>query len=85
MKDPRVADLMERTDLVAAKTTGNGPAVVRITLKDGTSYHGKTAKAQNSDALSRSKIEEKFRQCTANRLTPKSSGAYFVISGQSKS
>ena len=71
VKDPRVADLMERTDLVAAKTTRNGPAVVRIILKDGTSYHGKTAKAQSSDAVSRSKIEEKFRQCTANRLTPR--------------
>jgi 2-methylcitrate dehydratase PrpD len=71
VKDPRVADLMERTDLVAAKTTRNGPAVVRIILKDGTSYHGKTAKAQNNDALSRSKIEEKFRQCAANKLTPR--------------
>ena len=71
VKDPRVADLMERTDLVAAKTTRNGPAVVRIILKDGTSYHGKTTKAQNNDALSRSKIEEKFRQCAANKLTPR--------------
>ena len=71
VKDPRVADLMERTDLVAAKTTRNGPAVVRMILKDGTSYHGKTAKARSSDAVSRSKIEEKFRQCAANKLTPR--------------
>ena len=45
--------------------------MVRIILKDGTSYHGKTAKAQNSDALSRSKVEEKFRQSAANKLTPR--------------
>jgi 2-methylcitrate dehydratase PrpD len=71
VKDPRVAALMEKTDLVAAKTTRNGPAMVRIILKGGTIFHGKTAKAQSSDALSRSKIEEKFRQCTANKLTPR--------------
>lgn len=71
VKDPRVATLMEKTDLVAAKTTRNGPAMVRIILKGGTSYHGKTAKGQSSDALSRSKIEEKFRQCAANKLTPR--------------
>jgi 2-methylcitrate dehydratase PrpD len=71
VKDPRVADLMERTHLMLVKYARNGPAVVRITLKDGTSYHGKTAKAQSSDALSRSKIEEKFRQCAANKLTPR--------------
>ena len=71
VKDPRVADLMEKTDLVAAKTIRNGPAVVRMILKDGTSYHGKTAKARSSDAVSRSKIEEKFRQCAANKLTPR--------------
>jgi len=62
---------MERTDLMVAKTTRSGAAVVRIILKDGTSYHGKAAKAQSSDTLALSKIEEKFRQCAANRLTPR--------------
>jgi 2-methylcitrate dehydratase PrpD len=71
VKDSRVADLMERTDLMVAKTTRSGAAVVRIILKDGTSYHGKAAKAQSSDTLALSKIEEKFRQCAANRLTPR--------------
>jgi 2-methylcitrate dehydratase PrpD len=71
VKDPRVADLMERTHLMLVKYARNGPAMVRIILKDGTSYHGKTAKAQNSDALSRSKVEEKFRQSAANKLTPR--------------
>ena len=71
VKDPRVADLMGRTDLIVSKYTKTGPAVVRIILKDGTSYHGKTAKAHSSDAVSRSKIEEKFRQCAANKLTPR--------------
>ncbi len=71
VKDPSVAALMEKTDLVAAKTTRNEPAMVRIILKGGKIFHGKTAKAQSSDALSRFKIEEKFRQCAANKLTPR--------------
>jgi 2-methylcitrate dehydratase PrpD len=71
VKDPRVAALMEKTDLVAAKTTRNGPAMVRIILKGGTIFHGKAAKAQSSDVLSRPKIEEKFRQCAAIKLTPR--------------
>src|SRR5207344_1692179 len=33
VKDPRVTALMEKTDLVAAKTTKNRPAMVRIILK----------------------------------------------------
>ena len=44
VKDPRVADLMERTHLMLVKYARNGSAVVRITLKDGTSIMAKQPK-----------------------------------------
>jgi 2-methylcitrate dehydratase PrpD len=71
VNDPRVADLMQRTDLIVSKRNPSGPSGVRITLKDGTSYSGKTAKTHGAGAVSRPKIEEKLRQCAGNKLRPK--------------
>jgi 2-methylcitrate dehydratase PrpD len=71
VKDPRVADLMQRTDLLVSKHNATRPAGIRIILKDGRSYCGKTVKKHSASAVSRSKIEKKFRHCAGNKLTPR--------------
>ena len=70
LKDRRIADLMQKTDLIVAKNRAGSTTAVRITLKDGTTYHDRTAKTHSGSAHSRSEIEEKFRQCARNKPTP---------------
>jgi 2-methylcitrate dehydratase PrpD len=70
VKDSRIAGLMKRTNLTVAKNNTSGPTAVRIIMKDGTTYYGTTAKMHSGSAVSRSEIEEKFRQCARNKLTP---------------
>jgi 2-methylcitrate dehydratase PrpD len=69
--DSRVADLMQRIDLIASKHSTSGRAAVDIVLKDGRNFHGTTAETHSNAAFSPSKIEEKFRQCAGDKLRPK--------------
>jgi 2-methylcitrate dehydratase PrpD len=71
VKDLRVVDLFQKTDLVVSKRNANGAASIRIILKNGVSYYGKATKTRDAGAVSRSKIEEKFHQCAGKKLTPR--------------
>ena len=71
VKNLRVADLMQRTNLVISKHNTSESASIRIMLKDRTSYYEKTGKTHSGSAVSRSKIEEKFNQCAGNKLRPR--------------
>jgi 2-methylcitrate dehydratase PrpD len=71
LKSPKIAELMRRTELIRAKNDINDTAAVRIILKDGASYSGKTAETCSGAAVTPVQIEEKFRQCARDTLTPR--------------
>jgi len=70
LKNPKVGELMGRTELIRAKKSMKETAAVRIVLKDGTSHSGKAVETCSGSAVIPAQIEEKFRQCARGKLTP---------------